>query len=888
MYNATRMYLRRSIILVFRTGNAIRQEFLHFFADQGHLILPSYPLIPENDPTLLLIGAGMAPFKPFFTGKMQPPRRRIATSQRCVRTGDIENVGRTARHHTFFEMLGNFSFGDYFKQEAITWAWEFLTKHLDLPAARLWITIHTEDDEAYDIWHRGIGIPDSRIVRLKDNFWEIGPGPCGPCSEIHIDQGADRGCGQPTCGVECDCDRFLEIWNLVFTQFERDEEGHYQPLAQKNIDTGMGLERLAAVLQGKSSNFETDLLFPIIARAADIAGVTYGVSRRTDVSLKVIGDHARSVTVMVADGVLPANEGRGYVLRRILRRAVRHGRLLDIDRPFLTEMADVAADIYAEPYPYIREQLPFIKRVIAMEENRFNTTLQQGMEMLEQQLQVLKGQGGNVLPGDVAFRLYDTYGFPKELTAEILAEQGLRLDETTFARAMQQQRERARLARQSLDTRVRIPDLSGLVTGGKQFDPHVQQARVVLLLQHGQVSEAVQDDQDAAVILDVTPFHPEGGGQLADQGVLFSAAVRAHVHDVRKQPDGTIYHVVHIDEGELRCGEVVQLTVDEARRRDIARNHTATHLLHQALRDVLGSHVKQAGSLVAPDHLRFDFSHLAALTPLELQQVEDKVNAVIWDNLPVVITQTTLEQAKEAGAMALFGEKYGEQVRLVSIGDYSKELCGGTHLGSTAPIGLFKIVAESSTGAGVRRIEAVTGRYALARLREMETTLATAAATLKTNWEELPAKVDAVLEEIKTLQKELADAGATLAQGTVTKLLAGRRQIDGVSVVADQVQVADMAALRNMADMVRDRLQSGVVALAAPHEGKVSFVVMTSGDLTKRGVHAGVIVREMAAVAGGSGGGRPDMAQAGGKQPEHVAAALAKAVDVVQKQLRRS
>lgn len=888
MYNATRMFLRRSISLVFRTGNALRQEFLDFFADKGHLILPSYPLIPQNDPTLLLIGAGMAPFKPFFTGKMKPPRRRIATSQRCVRTGDIENVGRTARHHTFFEMLGNFSFGDYFKQEAIAWAWEFLTKHLDLPAERLWITIHTEDDEAYDIWHNSIGIPDSRIVRLKDNFWEIGTGPCGPCSEIHIDQGADRGCGRPSCGVECDCDRFLEIWNLVFTQFERDEEGHYQPLAQKNIDTGMGLERLASVLQGKPSNFETDLLFPIIARAADIAGVAYGASRQTDISLKVIGDHARSITVMVADGVLPSNEGRGYVLRRILRRAVRHGRLLGIERPFLTEMADVAADIYAEPYPYIREQLAFIKRVIAMEENRFNATLQQGMEMLEQQLDVLKRKGGSVLAGDVAFRLYDTYGFPKELTKEILDEQGLQLDESAFEQAMRQQRERARAARQSLDTRVQIPDLSGLVAGGKTFDPAVKEARVVLLLQHGQVCETVQDGQDAAVILEATPFHPEGGGQVGDRGLIHAATVRAHVQDVKKQPDGTIYHLVHIDEGELRTGEVVQLVVDEAWRRDIARNHTATHLLHQALRDVLGSHVKQAGSLVAPDHLRFDFSHLAPLTAEELVQVEDKVNAAVLQNLPVHITYTTIDAAKEAGAIALFGEKYGEQVRVVSIGNYSKELCGGTHLDSTASIGLFKIVAESSTGAGVRRIEAVTGRYALLRVREMENTLVATATALKTSWEELPTKVEALLGQIKTLEKELADAGAALAQTTVTKLLAGRRQIDDISVVASQVQAADMAALRKMADMVRDRLQSSVVVLAAPHDGKVNFVVMVSGDLTGRGVHAGAIVREMARVAGGSGGGRPNMAQAGGRQPERIPAALAKALEIIQMQLRQS
>jgi alanyl-tRNA synthetase len=868
------------------TGNELRQKYLQFFAGKDHLILPSYPLIPDNDPSLLLIGAGMAPFKPFFTGKMKPPKLRIATSQRCIRTGDIENVGRTARHHTFFEMLGNFSFGDYFKKEAIAWAWEFVTKELSLAPDKLWITIYTDDDEAFEIWNKDIGLPPERIIRMEDNFWEIGTGPCGPCSEIYVDLGEERGCGKPDCAVGCNCDRYLEIWNLVFTQFDRDEAGNYTPLAKKNIDTGAGLERIASVLQNKKSNFETDLLFPIIEHAMKVAGVEYGKVVRTDVSLKVIADHARSVTVMISDGILPSNEGRGYVMRRLLRRAVRHGRLLGIEKPFLVDIVDVVAEIFRQPYPDIGEKRDYIKKVIQLEEARFGETLAQGTELLTQHIETVKAAGGEILDGAITFKLYDTFGFPWELTAEILEEHGLKLDKAGFDQAMTEQRERARAARHEADAAVSIPDLSGLANPKLIVDYSATAATVVCLFREGRIVEETRDGEEVAVILDVTSFYAEGGGQVGDTGVLTGPLGKLEVATTRKLPDGTVYHLGTVTEGFLKQGDKVQLELGQERKAAITRNHTATHLLHAALRETLGSHVNQAGSYVGPDRLRFDFSHFAAMSPQELATVEQAVNRSILLNASIGVLETSQEMAKQMGAMALFGEKYGEKVRVVVVGDISKELCGGTHVAATGEIGLFKIVAESSIGSGLRRIEAVTGLAALDYANQREAMLEAAAQLLKTRPEELVSRLEQALNHSKELEKELAAVQLQQAKGVVQRLLQQVAAVKAVPLVAAAVEAPDMDTLRSMADMVRDSLKTGVVVLGAVVGDKVNFVAMAGKEAVARGAHAGNIVKEVSAAAGGGGGGRPEMAQAGGKNPEKLAEALGLVGSILERQLR--
>lgn len=868
------------------TGNELRKKYLQFFADKEHLILKSAPLIPENDPTLLLVGAGMAPFKPFFTGKMNPPHPRISTSQKCVRTGDIENVGRTARHHTFFEMLGNFSFGDYFKKEAVAWAWEFLTVHLEMPVDKLWITIHTGDDEAFAIWNEDIKIPAHRIIRMEDNFWEIGPGPCGPCSEIYFDLGEERGCGSPDCAVGCDCDRYLEIWNLVFTQYDRDEAGNYTPLAKKNIDTGAGLERIASVLQRKPSNFETDLLFPLIEYAAKLAAVEYGPSNKTNVSLKVIADHIRSMTVMIADGVLPSNEGRGYVLRRILRRAVRHARLLGIEKMFLVEMVDIVVGIFAEAYPDLGEKEAYIKKVIQLEEERFQTTLVQGMELLSKHIQVLKETDVKVLDGATVFKLYDTFGFPWELTLEIVEEHGMKLDKEAFDVAMKEQRERARAGRQASAEQVVIPDLSHLDTAQLSVDEEVSTAKVVLLWKDGVIVNEVHDGEDIGIILDVTPFHAEGGGQVSDLGFMEGTLGKLETTAVKKLLNGTTYHLCHVTEGSLKVNDTVTVKVDLGRRRDIARNHTATHLLHAALKKILGSHVNQAGSFVTPDRLRFDFSHFSSVTAEELAHVEKSVNQAALHNIPVDIMETTQDKAKEMGALALFGEKYGDLVRVVAVGDVSTELCGGSHVGNTAEIGLVKIVSEAGIGSGIRRIEAVTGAGAIEYITARENLLLHAAALLKARPEEVVAKVDGVISRVKELEQELAALTAKQAQVEVEELLAKSQEINQTQVVVGQVSSADMDGLRMVADLVRDRLQCGVVALGSVNADKVNFVVMATKEAVGKGIHAGNIVKTLAKIAGGGGGGRPDMAQAGGKNPEKIAEALQAAVEVIHNQIQ--
>ena len=868
------------------TGNELRQKYLQFFAGKDHLILPSYPLVPDNDPSLLLIGAGMAPFKPFFTGKMKPPHLRIATSQRCIRTGDIENVGRTARHHTFFEMLGNFSFGDYFKKEAIAWAWEFITKELGLAPDKLWITIYTDDDEAFELWNKDIGLPPERIIRMEDNFWEIGTGPCGPCSEIYVDLGEERGCGKPDCAVGCNCDRYLEIWNLVFTQFNKGEDGKYTPLAKKNIDTGAGLERIASVLQNKRSNFETDLLFPIIEHAMKVAGVEYGKQARTDVSLKVIADHARSVTVMISDGILPSNEGRGYVLRRLLRRAVRHGRLLGIEKTFLADIVDVVAEIFRQPYPDIGEKREYIKKIIQLEEERFGETLVQGTELLNQYIEALMADGGEVLDGAITFKMYDTFGFPWELTEEILFEQGLKLDKAGFDRAMKEQRERARSARQEATAAVAIPDLSGIGTDQLRVDFSAQAGAVSYMFREGRIVTEARDGEEVAVILGVTPFYAEGGGQVGDVGVLTGPLGKVEITTTRKLPDGTVYHVGHVTEGFLKQGDLVKIELDKARRAASARNHTATHLLQAALRNTLGTHVNQAGSYVGPDRLRFDFSHFSAMTPAEIAEVELAVNQAILTDTNIGTLETSQDMAKQMGAMALFGEKYGEKVRVVVVGDISKELCGGTHVGSTGEIGQFKIIAESSVGSGLRRIEAVTGLEALNYVNQQENLLEQAAQLLKTRPEELVSRIELSLNHVRELEREIAALQAQLSKGIVQDLLQQVHEVNGVQYVAAKVNVPDMDELRSIADRIRDGLCAGVVVLGAVVGDKVNFVAMAAKDAVSRGVHAGNIIKEVSAVAGGGGGGRPEMAQAGGKNPEQLENALAIVTTILQKQVK--
>ena len=870
----------------FMSGNELRDRYLQFFVGKGHLRLPSASLIPQDDPTLLMIGAGMAPFKPFFTGKMKPPHTRITTSQRCVRTGDIENVGRTARHQTYFEMLGNFSFGDYFKREAITWAWEFLTKELELPEEKLWVTIYPKDEEAYKIWTEEVGVNPAHIVKMEDNFWEIGPGPCGPDSEIYVDLGEDRGCGSPDCAVGCDCDRFLEIWNLVFTQYDRTEDGEYVPLLNKNIDTGAGLERLASVLQGKRTNFETDLLYPIIEYASKVSGVTYGKDEAQDVSLKVIADHARSMTVMIMDGILPSNEGRGDVLRRILRRAIRHGRMLGIEDKFLTGAVDAVIKIYDGVFEELTAKQEYIKKVISLEEDRFHTTLTQGMELLNGYIEDLKKEGKTVLSGDLSFQLYDTFGFPWELTDEILQENSMELDKAAFDAAMKQQRERARAARQD-NQRVEIPDLRLLDTEQLTIDETAVSASIACIWKDGELVDALQDGETAGIILDVTPFHAEGGGQVGDTGTFEGEFGKVTVETAKKLPNGTVYHVGYVTEGTVKVGECVKLVIDQVKKLASARNHTATHLLQAALKQVIGEHVNQAGSAVGPDRLRFDFSNFEPVTVEQLAAIETVVNEEVLKATDVEICEMKQDEAKAKGAMALFGEKYGDVVRVVSVPGFSMELCGGAHVKNVGQIGLFKIVSESGVASGVRRIEAVTGKAAIDYMNAKQQILQQAAEKLRVPVEEeIPGRIENLLAESKQLQHQVNEFHAARAKADAKNLLQAVQELNGIQIVVAKADAADMDELRNIADMTCDKLENGVVVLAAAGEDKVSLVVKASAGAVEKGIHAGKIIKEAAKAVGGGGGGRPDMAQAGGRQPENIPAAFDKAQSVIKEQLQ--
>ena len=862
----------------YMTGNEIRKAYLDFFESKKHLKLHSFSLVPENDPSLLLIGAGMAPLKPYFTGKLVPPSYRVTTSQKCIRTGDIDNVGRTARHHTFFEMLGNFSFGDYFKKEAITWAWEFLTEVLELDTNKLYVTVYPEDEEAYDIWHNIVGLSDERIFKLEDNFWEIGEGPCGPDSEIFYDLGPERGCGKPTCNVGCDCDRYLEIWNLVFTQFNKTKDGSYEPLEKKNIDPGAGLERLASVIQQKESNFETDLLFPIMQRVIDVCRGDYN-NKEQKIAVKVIGDHIRAVTMMIGDGILPSNEGRGYVLRRILRRAVRFGRVLGIEEAFLADLVDIVIDMYKEAYPELAERKELIKTVIATEEAQFSATLAQGLELLNAMIEDADGAG--VLAGEKVFKLYDTFGFPVELTEEIVQEHGMTIDHDGFDKAMKAQQERARAARAKVSAKVATPDTTGLDQSALVKDENAVNARVVLIGIDGAAVERAEKDTAITIILDKTPFHAEGGGQIGDTGYITGPSGKAEVTDTKSLANGLTYMIAIVTEGSLSKGDEVDITVDKVRNLDIARNHTATHLLQAALRKVLGTHVNQAGSLVTPERLRFDFTHFSPMTNEELAEVEKEVNRQIMKNVDLEIEEMPVDDAIKKGAMALFGEKYGDIVRVVNVPGFSCELCGGSHVPNTSVIGSFRIVGESGTGTGIRRIEAVTGKAAHERAVADAVLLQEAATLLKSKEADIPAKIEQLLTALKEAEREIAQLSHKLATSSLDDILAAKEEIHGVSVTAASVTVDSAEGLRDMADMVLDKV-GGIVLLGAVQGDKVSFVCKVDKELTKQGYHAGKIVKAAAVAAGGGGGGRPDMAQAGGKDPQKLEEALKAGKEAVQ------
>ena len=855
----------------------IRNLYKQFFEERGHLVFESASLVPHDDPTLLWIGAGMAPLKSYFDGREIPEKPRIVSSQKCIRTNDIENVGYTARHQTFFEMLGNFSFGDYFKKEAIEWAWEFLTKYLELDENRLSATIHTEDDEAFALWRDGIGLPEDRIVRLEDNFWEIGVGPCGPDSEIFYDRGVDVGCGLPTCKPGCDCDRFLEIWNLVFTQYNKEEDGSYSLLPKKNIDTGMGLERITSVLQEVPNNFETDLFRPIMDETARIAGIANRRQPELEAHFKIIADHIRTVAFAIGDGVLPGNEGRSYIIRRLLRRAVRSGRRLGIEKPFLHGLTVVVADIMGDDYPEVKTKLDFIKRVVRIEEERFHETLVEGEALLVNTIRQVQAAGQSQLAGPDAFKLYDTFGFPIDLTEEIAAEHQVTVDRAGFEAELAAQRDRARQARQTTEGMNSDRGALEFLTDPSQFVGYsslIQESSVTAIIRDGSVVEHLEAGQEGQVLLSATPFYAESGGQVADQGHLRGDGLLVDVLDVQKAPHGQNVHTVRVNHGSLRVGQPVTAEVNAGFRCDVVKNHTATHLLHKALREVLGEHVAQAGSLVQPERLRFDFSHFGALSRAELLEVERRVNDAIWQDYQVVIAEMGIEEAKALGAMALFGEKYGKHVRVVQAGDYSMELCGGCHVERTGLIGLFQLVSETGIGAGVRRIEAVTGRFGYHHVLEREALLDGTAGLLKTAVADLPTRAERVLEEMRALERELESAKAKLSHVKSQELLASVADVAGVPVLAAVVTDTDMDGLRKLVDELRTGMSSFVIVLGGVSEAKVQFVTAVSKDLQGRKLHAGQIVKQVAELTGGSGGGRPDLAQAGGKDVAALATAI--------------
>ncbi len=887
-----------------RSGNEIRRRFVEFFRGRGHTHVPSASLVPKADPTLLFTNAGMVQFKDVFTGRERRPYRRAVTVQKCVRAGgkhnDLENVGRTARHHTFFEMLGNFSFGDYFKEQAIEYGWDFLTADLGIPPERLWVTIHEgdaklgigPDEEAHALWRRTV--PEERIVACstKDNFWSMGDtGPCGPCSEIVFDQGPGMGCGKPTCAVGCDCDRYLELWNLVFMQFERDAAGKMTPLPRPSIDTGAGLERVAAILQGVPSNFDTDLVRPVIGAVEEMTGKRYGEDGAADVSMRVIADHARATTFLISDGVLPSNEGRGYVLRRILRRGLRHGRLLGLEEPFMAAVTGRVVELMQEAYPELAETRAHVAQVTLREEERFGHTLKVGLKLVESLLEEVKAKGASVIPGAEIFRLYDTYGFPVDLLRDLATEQALSLDEAGFEREMADQRVRAReswvgsgevevaASLRELTARVRVEALWHERLGAEAV------VEAILVGDDHRCVPALQEGESGAVLLNRTPFYPEAGGQVGDVGTLQGDGMLAEVRDTKRPVPNLVLHSVRVRRGTLCAGQTVEAAVDGGRRRVTAKNHTATHLLHAALRSVLGDHVKQAGSLVAPDRLRFDFSHFTPLSERDVERIEEIVNEQIWRNAPVETEVMELDRALGLGAMALFGEKYGERVRVVTVPDFSKELCGGTHVAATGEIGLFKIVGQGGVASGVRRVEAFTGPGAFHHVRREEAVLDAAAEHLKARPLELAEKAEKLALAARELEREVQRLQTKLAAGQAEGLLRGAQEVEGIRVVASQVDSLDGKGMRELGDRLRGALGSGVVVLVSSGDGRVTWLTMVTKDLTAR-LHAGKLAQALAKLTGGGGGGRPDMAEAGGKDPSRIAEALIKVPDLVRAQVQ--
>lgn len=872
--------------------NELRKMFLDFFESKGHLKMKSFSLVPHNDNSLLLINSGMAPLKPYFTGQEIPPRRRVTTCQKCIRTGDLENVGKTARHGTFFEMLGNFSFGDYFKKEAISWCWEFLTEVVGLDPDRLYPSVYEDDDEAFEIWNKDIGIAPERIYRFgkEDNFWEHGSGPCGPCSEVYYDRGEKYGCGKPGCTVGCDCDRYMEIWNNVFTQFDNDGKGNYTELAQKNIDTGMGLERLASVVQDVDSIFDVDTILALRTKVCEIAGVAYKKDYDTDVSIRIITDHIRSATFMISDGIMPSNEGRGYVLRRIIRRAARQGRKLGIQDTFLSDLANTVIEGSKDGYPELEEKKEFIFNVLTQEENKFNKTIDQGLNILNEMEEDLAKSGGRQLDGTEAFRLYDTYGFPLDLTKEILEEKGFTVDEDGFRTCMQEQKDKARKARKvtnymGADVTVYESIDPSVTTEFVGYDDLTYDSKVTVLTTETELAEALTDGEVGTVIVEQTPFYATMGGQEGDIGVITAAEGEFKVENTIKLLGGKVGHIGRVTRGMLKTGDTVTLSVDKERRSSTCKNHSATHLLQKALREVLGNHVEQAGSYQDGERTRFDFSHAAAMTTEELQKVERLVNEKIAENLPVRTNIMTIEEAKRSGAMALFGEKYGETVRVVEMGDFSKELCGGTHVKATGMIGSFKILSESGVAAGVRRIEAVTGSNVTAYYQKLEEQLDMAAKTLKTSPAGLVERCEHLMAEMKALQSENESLKSKLAKDALGDVMDQVQEVGGVKLLASKVAGVDMNGLRELGDQLKEKLGEGVVVLISENDGKVNMIAMATDGAMAKGAHAGNLIKGIAALVGGGGGGRPNMAQAGGKNPAGIDAALAEAAKVLKEQV---
>ena len=879
--------------------NELREKYLHYFEGKGHLRLGSFPLVPKDDPSLLLINSGMAPMKKWFLGQEEPPRHRVTTCQKCIRTPDIERVGITARHGCFFEMLGNFSFQDYFKKEVIPWAWEFLTKELEIPADRLYISVYQDDDEAYDIWTKSVGIPEDHMVRLgkEDNFWEHGSGPCGPCSEIYFDRGLKYGCGKPTCGVGCDCDRFMEIWNLVFSQYDSDGKGTYALLPKPNIDTGMGLERLAVVMQDVDNLFEVDTVAAVLHHVERISGKQYGANEKDDISIRVITDHIRATVFMASDGILPSNEGRGYVMRRLLRRAARHGRMLGIDHPFLTDLVDTVIISSEVGYPELREHESYIKKVIGTEEERFYKTIDSGMNILNGMIQHLHETNKKILSGLDVFKLNDTFGFPLDLTKEIAAEAGLGIDEAAFHVEMTRQRERARAERLAKDISGWSEDLFGeLNAEPTEFDGYdvlKETAKVLALSDGEELNDAVSTDyeerENVLVVLDRTPFYAEMGGQVADHGYLTSGTANLKVNQVKKTPKGFYVHTCTLLDGTIRVGDTVTAAVDEQRRASICRNHTATHLMQKALREVLGEHVHQAGSYQDDKITRFDFTHFNAVTPEELVEVEKRVNEKIFAALPVIIQNLPIEEAKKMGAMALFGEKYGKVVRVVDAGGWSVEFCGGTHVKNTAQIGCFKILSEASVAAGIRRIEATTGYGVLNLLDDRTAELANTAVALKANnMKDVAARAQAVTAELKEANKQLEIAKAKLASSQIDGLFQNAVEVDGVRIVTVYLNGTTPDTLRSMMDKLRDKEPNAVGALIGTDGSKTTLAVGVGKNALARGLKAGALVKQIAAIAGGNGGGKPDFAMAGIRDTSKIDDALNAVEGIVKENLEKA